>query len=66
MNHFKNILNKYWLKVIGNYIPNSLIPIFYEAYIKARLKKEITPEDFIKGFFVYIGKGKGLFIDKKA
>ena len=63
---FKEILNKYWIKVIGNYIPNNLVKTFYQAYLKACLRKRINAEDFIKGFFIYIGKGKGLFIDKKA
>ena len=63
---FKKILNGYWIKVIGNYVPHNLAIAFYEAYLKAYLRKKISAEDFIKGFFIYVGKGKGILIDKKA
>ncbi len=63
---FKKILNRYWIKVIGNYVPHNLSIAFYEAYLKTYLKKRINAEDFIKLFFVYVGKGKGLYINKKA
>jgi len=63
---FKEILNKYWIKVIGNYIPNSLAEAFYQAYLKAYIRKKINAKDFIKLFFAYVGKGKGLYVNKKA
>ncbi|MCD6125285.1 hypothetical protein J7J62_08975 [bacterium] len=60
---FKNLLNQYWIKVTYNYVPDYLAMTFYEACNKVKTK--IRPEDFIKAFFVYVRKGKGLFIDIK-
>jgi len=62
---FKKILNRYWIKAIGDYIPNNLVKTFYQAYLKAYVRKKVSAEDFIEAFFIYIGKGKGLFINKK-
>ena len=58
---FKKILNRYWIKAIDDYIPNNLVKTFYQAYLKAYVRKKVSAEDFI----IYIGKGKGLFINKK-
>ena len=63
---FTKILNSYCLKTIDTNVPEAIAINFYKAYLKACLRKRINAEDFIKGFFIYIGKGKGLFIDKKA
>lgn len=63
---FRKILDKYSLKAIGVNIPKIIATNFYKAYLKACIRKKINAEDFIKAFFVYMGKGKGLFIDKKT
>ena len=63
---FRKILNSYCLKVIDTNVPKIIAINFYEAYLKAYIRKKINAEDFIKGFFIYIGKGKGILIDKKA